>query len=285
MQLIYLILFCILLLIYLIWRYLIHSKKSHNRGSSGNSQYESEPQALSDPVSQANEAGDKDAWEGWFIEDVTDPKPVDAKLRILYVDGNGNSTERNINVIEFENSPSKADAGMIMAHCLLRDATRTFRYNRIKHAVDLETGEVITDVQCHLRNIWTGSPAYAVEQFQEQFQGPLEILLFVARADGRLAAKERAVILDFCKRHVPDQGVTDDDLTKSIKNVRSLSLHSFKVASGRLLKQRPELANEVIKAAELIVGAEKTIHPAEVEAIEYIKKRLTEQGGKLASKE
>lgn len=70
--------------------------------------------------------------------------------------------------------------------------------------------------------------------------------------------------------------ITDEQLTKSIKEVRALTLQSFKVAVGRLLKQSPDLAVELIKTGEMIVAAEKSVHPAEVEALEYLKRRLAE---------
>lgn len=262
------------LIIYFIWKYLTRSKQNHTPKTHGFPVPEPEPRALPTPPVQPVEDVVEDAWEGWFIGEAADPKPAKARLQISYVDGDEKSTERVIGVIEFDNAPDNSKTGLIMAHCEMRNARRTFRYERIERAVDMETGEVINNMQEYLRKAWSESPEHAMEQFEEQFQGPLEILLFVARADGRLVAKERAVIIEFCRAHLPDQRITDEGLTKSIKEVRALTLQSFKVAAGRMVKQRPDLAAEVITAAEKIVGAEKSVHPAEVEALEYLKKRL-----------
>lgn len=60
-----------------------------------------------------------------------------ADILIKYRDSSGNVEERRISDIRAESATS------IDAHCHLRWARRTFRIDRIVHAVDLDTGEVI----------------------------------------------------------------------------------------------------------------------------------------------
>lgn len=253
---------------YIAWKFFSRPKsappKSHN---------EVHASVFSDT---SNEDQDKDAWEGWFFDEATDPKPVDARLKITYLDGESRRTERVINVLEFDNAITNSKSGLIIAKCELRAARRTFRFDRIQSAVDMETGELIKDVQDYLRQIWTESPKRSLMEFEDQFYGPLQALLFIARADGRLVAKERAVILEFCRKHLSDQRITDDELNKSIKAVTTLSLQSFKLLVGRLLQENQQLADDLIVAAEAIVAAEKTVHPSELEALEYLKRRYSE---------
>ncbi|MFZ6724684.1 hypothetical protein ACO0K2_04245 [Undibacterium sp. MH2W] len=64
---------------------------------------------------------------------------VNAKLKIKYKDGNGSSSERKIHAFAYEDG----NPGVIAARCMLRNADRSFRTDRIFEAVDLETGEVI----------------------------------------------------------------------------------------------------------------------------------------------
>jgi hypothetical protein len=99
------------------------------------------------------------------------------------------------------------------------------------------------------------------------------VLLFIARADGRLISKEREIIVNFCRKHLSDQRISDEDLTKSIKAVDKLSLQSFKLSVGRLLQGNRELIADVIEAAEAIIATEKSVHPSELEAVEYLKRR------------
>ena len=96
----------------------------------------------------SSEAEDDDTWEGGMW-DARDPRRVAAKLQIEYCDAVGNKTTRNVNVREFDN---KLYHGVFMGICELRNAHRTFRFDRILSCIDLETGEVISDVRRHLND-------------------------------------------------------------------------------------------------------------------------------------
>lgn len=65
--------------------------------------------------------------------------PVIQKLRIQYQDANGDVTTREIKTRFYD-----PDRGTVRARCSLRKADRTFRLDRIKEAIDIDTGEVIT---------------------------------------------------------------------------------------------------------------------------------------------
>ena len=74
--------------------------------------------------------------------------PVRAKLKIVYVDSMGSATTRDIDVSAYE-----PDGGYIEGYCHLREEARTFRLDRIKSAIDLESGEVlaVTSMRSWLR--------------------------------------------------------------------------------------------------------------------------------------
>jgi hypothetical protein len=64
-------------------------------------------------------------------------------LRITYLDVNSDLTHRDIRI-----SKSRTfNPVYIAAYCLLRNEERDFKISRIKECIDLETGELITDVQ------------------------------------------------------------------------------------------------------------------------------------------
>ncbi|ABM38620.1 hypothetical protein [Polaromonas naphthalenivorans] len=62
------------------------------------------------------------------------------KFRIRYTDADGQSTQRDITVQPFSSTPRK-----FSAHCHLRNATRTFIFDRIVQVIDLDTGEVLSN--------------------------------------------------------------------------------------------------------------------------------------------
>ena len=99
----------------------------------------------------AAEAGDdqEDSWEGAFWE-AQNPQTVSANLLINYVDGAGYASERAIRVCEFDN---ELYGGILIAHCQLRDAMRTFRFNRIASCRESGSEQSIADIAQYLNSL------------------------------------------------------------------------------------------------------------------------------------
>ena len=53
------------------------------------------------------------------------------------------------------------------------------------------------------------------------------------------------------------------------------TLQAFKLAVGRLAKRDQAAQTVVMSAAERMVATQKTVHQAEQEALDYMKKRFT----------
>jgi len=90
---------------------------------------------------------EEDEWEGSFWE-VEQPHPTNARLHLRYVDGAGQQTERTVDVRQFG---AFGPSCLLIGHCNLRNATRSFRTDRIQSCVDVETGEVVSDVRSYLQ--------------------------------------------------------------------------------------------------------------------------------------
>jgi uncharacterized membrane protein len=76
------------------------------------------------------------------------PIPVQARLKIKYLDTQGIESQREIHAHGYVDS----SPGYIKARCLLRRDNRTFRTDRILEAVDMETGEVIKRIPTFMRS-------------------------------------------------------------------------------------------------------------------------------------
>ncbi|MET0082689.1 MAG: hypothetical protein ABW079_06715 [Sedimenticola sp.] len=213
---------------------------------------------------------DKDGWEGGFW-DATDPKKLTAYIEIDYVDANKSTTTRVVRVREFDNS---LYGGIIMGHCELRNATRTFRFDRIKKCVDLDTGEEITDVRKYLNDKYDQSPEKSTDILEIDYVDVLKVIYFVAKADGQYRKEEKAVITQYVRKLVRDDRITTEMVDGILKEMDVPSMQSFKLALGRVLKGgevNPELLATCCKE---IVNTQKTVHPMEKEALEYIAKKL-----------
>lgn len=115
---------------------------------------------------------DKDNWEGSFWEVVT-PRKIDANLAIKYQDGVGSVTRRTIRLMKY--GPWEGGA-MLWAYCDLRKANRTFRTDRIIECADVDTGEVIGNLEAWLEAKYAQSPERALEKVVESSWDVLRVL-------------------------------------------------------------------------------------------------------------
>jgi hypothetical protein len=213
---------------------------------------------------------DKDAWEGSFWE-VQEPITCKAKLRFRYVDGTGRRTERTVDVRQLG---GYADTTLLIGHCSLRDATRTFRTDRITNCVDVDTGEVVKDVVAHLKKRYEESPEHSRDKLLEEEYDTLRVLLYMGKADGQLRAAEKSIIRETCVALASDSRMTDATIDDMFVTMDVPTLQAFKLAVGRLAKREQTSRAVVLGAAEKMIATQKTVHPAEQEAVDYMRKRF-----------
>lgn len=210
----------------------------------------------------------KDAWEGTFWES-ENPLPVHAIIQMKYCDGNGQNTERVVTVRQFD---SQYSGGMIIGHCHLRNATRTFRYDRIIECFDRETGEIILDIGSYLQKIYESSPSFSVNKLLETDYDTIRVLLYVGRADGSLRKPEKKIIIDVCHQLTSDTRINDMIFDKLILDIENLTITAFKKAVNRLATRSNEVKDIILNSSISIINTQKTISAGEQEAIDYIKK-------------
>lgn len=216
---------------------------------------------------------DKDEWEGSFWE-VTQPIPAKATLRLKYIDGAGRKSERTVDVRQFG---AMGPNTLLIGHCHMRDATRTFRSDRIESCIDEETGEVVENVRDYLQKKYDLSPDRTKDLLLEGEYDTLRVLLYVGKADGQFRAAEKAIIRDTCIAITNDSRLTDGSIEELFTNMDVPTLQAFKLAVGRLAKRDRSAREIVMSAAERMVATQKVIHQAEQEALDYMKKRFTSE--------
>lgn len=214
---------------------------------------------------------DKDNWEGYF-QNVEAPIQVNATLRIDYRDGAGQETTRTVEVSQLG---SWQNSDMIIGHCRMRNQTRTFRTDRILTCVDEDTGEVVGNVSRHLRNRYERSPEKSRDLLFENEYDVIRILLYVGKADGQLRAAEKDIICDACRSLAQDERITVKMVDDLLANTEIPSIHAFKLAVGRVAKSDIQKLKNIHQTIVAIVKTQKTIHPSEQEAIDYIDKVLS----------
>ena len=199
------------------------------------------------------------------------PSDVIATLHIRYQRGTDEPTERDVEVTDF-------DPFTISGHCHLRGQYRSFRIFDIRYCHDTSTGEVVEKerLPTYLHALYQKTSRYTLDRLLNPDAPVLDILVFIARADGKMMAPERAVIAAACKAFTHDLRITQEQVDNVLSRTATLSLHSFKVAVGRINK----LGDEVIKrkllaASRTIIGTQKKVTPGEQEALDYMAKRFS----------
>ena len=234
-------------------------KKNGRSGRSGRTQ--SSSGAGTDPQGQ-------DAWEGAFY-DVPAQRSSNKMVRIRYRDGSGSATERVVHVRAFE--PQGRD-GLVIGRCYLRNATRTFRFDRMARVVDEETGEIIPDLQKALNTEWEASPAPIMDKLFDEHRDVLKLLLYMAKADGSMRAAEVKVIAQHCAALTGDERITPELVKALLRSVDVPTIVGFTRTYNKLRRERPEVAQGAAQACKAIVATQKSVHPAEQAALDVLDK-------------
>lgn len=214
------------------------------------------------------EPQDKDAWEGAFY-DVVAQRSARKSVRMQYTDTNGKASERVIDIRAFE--PQRPE-GLVIAHCHLRDATRTFRFDRMKRVIDMETGEIISDLQKQLNDEWQASPEPVLDALYREHNDVLKLMLYMAKADGSVRAAEIGVIAQYCQDITGDARVTVDLVKDLLKVVDVVTITTFTRLYNKLRRENPEAAAKAADACRAIVATQKAIHPNEQSALDLLDK-------------
>jgi hypothetical protein len=213
---------------------------------------------------------ERDSWEGAFWE-APEPRDLATTVEIEYRDGGGSKSKRVIHTRSFDN---RLHNGLLIGHCTLRNATRTFRFDRVLSAVDVATGEVISDLRSHLNTLYESFPERSRDSLEERFRDLLRVLLFVAKADGQYRREEKIIVRDFCRELASDPRVTDEMIDRLFDGLDVPSLHSFKVAVGKVLDQQLCSPKQLERICLAIVETQGSRTPGEIEALEYVSQRI-----------
>lgn len=199
-----------------------------------------------------------------------DPADIITTLHIRYQRGTDDATERDVSVMNF-------DPFTISGHCHLRGQHRSFRIFDIRECYDTATGEFVNkeNLPTYLYALYQQTSRYTLERLMAPEFPVLDILVFIAKADGQMRAAERGVIATACKVFTHDLRITESQANDAINRTTTLSLHSFKVAVGRINKLGDEaVKRKLLAASRTIIGTQKHITPGEQEALDYMAKRF-----------
>ncbi|HYW32448.1 MAG TPA: hypothetical protein VE869_13135 [Gemmatimonas sp.] len=183
--------------------------------------------ALAEAAEDEAELASEDQWAHVAMQPVSSNATVD----LIYRDAEGTKTRRRVTVREFDYA---APRGYLDVFCHLRNARRTFILDRVIEAVDPETGEVLASFHSWLREKYDASPEKALDDLYTAQRDALRVLLYVARADGRFMAAERAIARQVARDLSDDARLTDGQIDGILHNVDPPSKAVFQKCVGDL---------------------------------------------------
>lgn len=191
--------------------------------------------------------------------------PVDVRrYMMVYHDWEGNETQREI---DFHNFLFENGKLYIMAWCHLRNEIRQFAVSRIARLFDVNGAEISQPEQ-YFERMYQESDNFKVAKFFESHFDELMLLVFLAKADGRMMKNERAVIAEYirCTLGSVDEQFLDNEIKtwkcefeqfgKSLKSFAAMS-HDEKATLARF--------------AEKMYGFKKSPDAMETAALQKIK--------------
>ncbi len=214
---------------------------------------------------------DEQRWDEAAEYAPSDPKPVGGLLKLKYEDAEGKVTDREVQVRECDTTNP---GGYLIGICQLRNDFRTFRIDRVKRAVDIETGEVLDNIPAWAMARYKASPTYAMDELLSTAADALRALFYIGKADGRFTKKEKAVFLQYCQAQSGANHISPADIDRACASLPLPSMQAFRLICGRLAKLDEAARIAIIEASEQMVATEKTVSPEEAEALAYMRKRI-----------
>jgi hypothetical protein len=193
-----------------------------------------------------------------------------ATAEIQYEDAEGRLSTRMITILEVANW---LDDVALQSFCHLRQGRRTFLVSRIKQMVDPATGEVIENPIPWINERYFETPEGRHDKVLSECSTEISIMVFVARADGRMMPAERAIIVKYLLQRCSDLDLDPDFLDEATRSFEVREWDFNRAVTQLKLKPEPT-RKSVMAAARAIVATDKTVRPAEQEALDKLAAKL-----------
>jgi predicted DNA-binding transcriptional regulator YafY len=194
-------------------------------------------------------------------------------LYIRYVDASGVPSERRISIHDVT---AHGDDFALRAWCHERQDMRTFLISRVEEAVDPHTGEIIDDLYDWFQiNAGNGDPDDELEA-DDALGAAVAVLVFIARADGRMVEAEREIIRNFIAMALSAMDLeilSHSELDKRLGHT-SVDFPTFRLALEELAELPHRMRAGILGVAQAVVLADGKRHRFEMEALNTLREIL-----------
>lgn len=205
-----------------------------------------------------------------------DPEKMPAYVRAIdlrrtvvidYVDAVGASSRRQITVVRLWEG---LDDWTIEAWCHHRRASRSFLLSRIQTMYLPDTGEIIDSPIDYLLDVIHTPEDWALSRLDDE----VAVLVYVARSDGRMEARERDVIVRYIQDHCGDDLSTDAAILEKAIRGYQVGSGSFYNALRKIRDENPDIRHRLAVGAHDVMTADGKTHAEEEKALKSLRKIL-----------
>jgi uncharacterized tellurite resistance protein B-like protein len=197
-------------------------------------------------------------------------RSVSATLRITYKSTSGKETKRDVDVKMFY----RGEGGChFEGFDHLRKARRRLSSKSVLTAINLESGEFITDLCSFFERNYIRNLDYSYDMFFEKHGQEIYALVYVAAADGAVRASERALIISYCLNRDGFGKLSKDRLEKIIRELYRISEHEFRKIIKQLKSKQENYAELISTTIEISTATTKPNEDRK-KAVDYLVKQL-----------
>lgn len=160
------------------------------------------------PIPGLTEGGEDDAEVALTLAGLQAADLEGVTIGFIYRGSDGGTSSRRV---VCRTLLQKSGVVYIQAHCLLRNAPRSFRMDRIEALFSYSTGEVIEDVDGFFAPFMKRPSDLASSRDIASFDAiehGLKVLMFLAMADGSVHPRERDIIYSYAAERLQQLGAT-----------------------------------------------------------------------------
>lgn len=214
-----------------------------------------------------------DVYNYWIpLEDYS--RKVSAHLHVKYMKNRGQIVERDFDLQSFRRGP---EGYQLHGFCRLRGRPRTLVSMGFVECFDRDTGEVIPDIKAYIEKIYGATPTGQFDAIFDTHGLEVNILHYLAKADGAMRSGERCIIAAYIAEKLGDNAPSLGVIESELKKMYALSVSQFRAATKELAGKKAESLDELIGMWENQISKKKIAHTEETRALNYMKRALKEQ--------
>lgn len=194
--------------------------------------------------------------------------PINCKLRIKYQENKCDCVEIDVDVEQFDGDK------YFLGYCHQIENIMVFDYEKVIYCLDKVTGEVADkNISLFFWNKHNNTGLLYLRSMKKSENDTLCSLLYIFKADNVLRKNKREMLHEAIRELADTDEFTDMDVDKFIGEIKLITVHSFKLAAGRLHKQHPHRFDLVHRYSQELIKITKKLHPAETESINFLDRK------------